>query len=249
MRFIPLRKSESEERAILLMHGSTQQHYDKEHPLFKIVKDLPMDVFSVELPGHGESRFDSQKTPQDYVTLFLEEFTRQMQSLPYKEINIVGYSLGGLLGLKTMELKNERIRKIVGIGTGLFVNKERARIIRSFFSEKNFEVMNQTSEMRRIHGARGWKFLINLLHVIFDPTSPLFLDKEKIKGTPSKALIIIGENDEPFDAFGTAKKCRDYFNIRCVVIKGVGHFEYFSKGVKQLPDLLLPFLKEGGKNL
>jgi len=62
-----------------------------------------------ELPGHGGSTPYPQKFKSDFVPLTVEAF---VDNLGYDKFNLMGFSFGGLLALRTLEHLQDRIEKV-----------------------------------------------------------------------------------------------------------------------------------------
>jgi pimeloyl-ACP methyl ester carboxylesterase len=63
-----------------------------------------------ELPGHGGSTPYPQKFKSDFVPPTVEAF---VDNLGYDKFNLMGFSFGGLLALRTLEYLQDRIEKVI----------------------------------------------------------------------------------------------------------------------------------------
>ncbi len=67
-------------------------------------------VIFFELPGHGKSTPFNKKFSSDSVALTVKHL---IDNLGYEKINLMGFSFGGILTLKTLNLLRNRIKKVV----------------------------------------------------------------------------------------------------------------------------------------
>ena len=63
-----------------------------------------------ELPGHGRSTPYPEKFKSEFVPHTVEEFA---DNLGYDKFNLMGFSFGGLLALRTLEHLQDRIEKVI----------------------------------------------------------------------------------------------------------------------------------------
>ena len=63
-----------------------------------------------ELPGHGGSSAYPEKFKSEFVPHTVEEFA---DNLGYDKFNLMGFSFGGLLALRTLEHLQDRIEKVI----------------------------------------------------------------------------------------------------------------------------------------
>lgn len=63
-----------------------------------------------ELPGHGGSTPYPEKFESRFIPKTVEGF---VNSLGYEKFNLMGFSFGGLLALRTLEYLQDRIEKVI----------------------------------------------------------------------------------------------------------------------------------------
>ena len=63
-----------------------------------------------ELPGHGSSTPYPEKFTSDLIPATVEEF---VNNLDYDRFNLMGFSFGGLLALRTLEHLKDRTDKVI----------------------------------------------------------------------------------------------------------------------------------------
>ncbi len=63
-----------------------------------------------ELPGHGGSTPYPEKFKSQFIPQTVEEF---VDNLGYDKFNLMGFSFGGLLALRTLEYLQDRIEKVI----------------------------------------------------------------------------------------------------------------------------------------
>lgn len=116
-------------RIVLCVHGLTRRATDFEVLAQHLARHAR--VVAVDLPGRGRS--DWLAGPQDYeFAPYLRSLTAVMDRLQASQVDWVGTSLGGLLGMAMAGIAPERIRRLVMNDVGPFLPKESLERIASY---------------------------------------------------------------------------------------------------------------------
>ena len=96
-------------RAILIIHGYAGGTYDEEYLANFLELNHNFDVFTFTLPGH-ESK-NSKVTKEDWIKS-VEEHTEMLIKNNYKNIYVIGHSMGGVLATY-VAIKYKEVKKLV----------------------------------------------------------------------------------------------------------------------------------------
>ena len=92
---------------ILLIHGLMGSSSSFNDMIVELEKDFYLTV--IDLPGHGKSNLSINFNIQE-LTFTINSF---IESNFEKEINLVGYSLGGTISNNLLSIKNKKINKVI----------------------------------------------------------------------------------------------------------------------------------------
>jgi len=97
-------------KAIVIIHGFTGNLYDNEYLMNYLEEDSEFDVYAETLPGHNKDRF-SDATVKDWKNA-VDNIINKLIGLGYKNIYVVGHSMGGILASYIASRYHE-IKKVV----------------------------------------------------------------------------------------------------------------------------------------
>ena len=97
-------------KAILMIHGFGGGTYDEEDLSFNLELDKKFDVYSFTLPGHDRSIIIKVKK-EDWVNACEEKINKLINS-GYKEIYVIGHSMGGVLS-SLLATCHKEVKKLV----------------------------------------------------------------------------------------------------------------------------------------
>ncbi len=92
---------------ILLIHGLMGSSSSFNDIIYNLEKDFYLTV--IDLPGHGKSNLSINFNIQD-LTFTINSF---IENNFEKEVNLVGYSLGGTIANNLLTTKNKKINKVI----------------------------------------------------------------------------------------------------------------------------------------
>lgn len=98
-------------KAVLIIHGFVGSLYDNEYLMNYLELDNKFDVYAKTLPGHHET-FNYQKVEFIEWIRFVEDEVSKLINFGYKDISIIGHSMGGVLA-GYLGTKYREIKKIV----------------------------------------------------------------------------------------------------------------------------------------
>jgi len=122
-------------KAILIIHGFAGSLYDNEY-LMNYLEYVPsFDVYAKTLPGHNEPRYRDCKYT-DWVN-FVEDEIKTLISHGYREIYVVGHSMGGILA-SVVASKYKQVKKLVLVNAAFdYLNFKQNKI--DLFDNKDFD--------------------------------------------------------------------------------------------------------------
>ena len=189
----------------VVVHGSVQTYYDEHHRLIKLLKKYCKEILSIVLPGHGSSVGSIEDPKSLSVEISLSRFrTELLTEITAKKVVFVGYSIGGLFGLKIWPDLARTCTMIYGIfiGCGLRIHPEHASLIKQFFSPEFFETIHWDTLTQQHHGAT-WKALVLTVAQWLNSDSKLFLttnELESLQTYEHTISFILGDSDQPFSS-------------------------------------------------
>ena len=194
---IPVDEISKDDWNVIVVHGSTDTHYQRNNPLVHLLLKFFPKVYSIDLPGHGSPNLkDQRKLDLDTA---LRDFSSSLHDLVNQSnVLYVGYSLGGLFGLKCWEHFQSISNKLIGviIGAGSELRPEILPFIEKSFSDSAFLDPITSQFMREKHGP-SWRDLAqSLQNWISSPD--LYLHPEGIQSLEGTLHLIISENDYLF---------------------------------------------------
>ena len=189
----------------IVVHGSVQAYFDENHRLIKLLKEYCKEILSIVLPGHGhnvgiDDDFESLSA-ETAVTRFRNEILVEIVD---KRVVFIGYSIGGLFGLKIWTNLVNSCKTLSGIfiGCALRINPGNFSVVQQFFSPEFFEKLQWDMLTKKIHGEK-WKLLVITVAKWLNPDSQLFLtplELEKLESSKDSIYFILGNSDQPFSS-------------------------------------------------
>jgi len=139
------------ERTVVCLHGMSRNSRDFD-ALAGHLAERGMRVIAPDLPGRGRSEWS--KHPDDYATpLYLSAMAAIIARLRVREVDWVGSSLGGHIGMELAALPGTPIRRLVLNDFGPRVSAVGLHRIGNYLHvERNFDTMAEVEDyLRDIH--------------------------------------------------------------------------------------------------
>jgi pimeloyl-ACP methyl ester carboxylesterase len=182
----------------LLMVPATVSLISQWLPLAQFMGQL-FTTYFFELPGHGKSipypdKFDSRLVPGTALEL--------MQAMGHETFNLIGFSFGGLLALRTLEALQQRIENVILISP--FVGKQVLRY--SSLRQQSFRLASaalkkslvQRSAIQLMHNSYIERPLIYALSRFANIEESILESKEALKIPQSTLDVLAHTLDEIF---------------------------------------------------
>ena len=121
-----------------------------------------------ELPGHGNSTPYPEKFTSDLIPATVEEF---VDHPGYDRFNLMGFSFGGLLALRTLEHLKDRIDKVILLSPCVSKRALKWSRPRQWAFKASVRVMKNTTLLRGVHSALNAPPLERPLTYVFSKIS------------------------------------------------------------------------------
>lgn len=230
-------------KAVLIIHGFVGCLYDNEYLMNYLELDNKFDVYARTLPGHYEfDDEDYQKVSFKEWPEFVDKEIERLKSYGYKEIYVIGHSMGGVLA-SNVASKYPEIKKVV------FINAA-------------FNYLNLKQNKIDILKNKDYKDYIEVFDKVLHTSIPFFLEfvklvkeyHDKVKNVYQEVLVLQSDKDqvvpvenglEIYDYLGSNKKYLTYLtNERHVVFNGK---EENLERKKEIAEYIRLFLRGGLK--
>ena len=232
MRKFSLSNYDPDRITVVLLNGGGQQPFNKFNKITKLFRTYDCNILSVELPGHGKSAFDKIVTAEEMLADFYDEFNLMLDE--FEKIALVGFSLGALLSLKSLEQNSRHFEFVVTIGAGLAISEEEERIMKEYASIEFFDKMGWLKYMFEYH-KDGWRQLIGSLPPMLSVGSSLFVSSQF--STSSPLHLIIGDHDGVVN-YDLQQEYTKEKTISTHLVPNTSHFDYFSVSWSQTSQIL-----------
>ena len=183
--------------------GSTQTHYQENHPLVELLKNYFSQIYSIDLPGHGSLQHMLPRDVHHAMDIFLQTVSPFVNG---KKVVFFGFSLGGILALKNWSALKKITHRLIGvmIGVGLKIDELTIPSIRMFFTERHYRISGWEKKMEEMHG-ENWRALVNRIGEWFDPMSSpnIYLNDNELHNINGQEVYyIVANRDQAFSLEG-----------------------------------------------
>ena len=146
-------------KAVLIIHGFVGSLYDNEYLMNYLNLDHKFDIFARTLPGHH--RCDNyQKVDYDEWLRFCDSWIEEIISYGYKNIYVIGHSMGGILA-GYLGSKYKEVKKIVFINAAYYYLN---------FKQNKIDIINN----------KDYKDYIEVFDRVVHTSIPFFLEFTKL---------------------------------------------------------------------
>lgn len=185
-------------------------------------------LISVDIRGYGDS--GRPASAEDYGLELVEDINRLLAHLELDSAHIVGYSMGGYIGLKYAALYPEKLRSLTVVGAGL-------RAIEDFQRQEQF-----ASDIVNAGGRTQFqKENLHLFTALRPAQRELLVTSEEARTLSVPVLAILGEADPEVPIALHLKN--EYPQTRMVIVVGYRHDNIWNRGSPMHP-LLSGFLRD-----
>ena len=170
---------------ILFLHGALgcKKHWE---PIVSLLSRHP-NIHVLDFPSHGDSDVRLNKIQLSDLVDFVRDYILKHQ---LNNVTIVGYSLGGYVGLKLAEEQLPGLEKVITIATKLNWNKE----IASQEIEQLSKLEHLIPKFEKEHGSNALSLISNTI-TILQSIGELPLIKSNFANVKVPISMMVGEND------------------------------------------------------
>jgi len=164
---------------LLLLHGNNQSISAFANQINKLAEHYK--VIAVNTRGHSNST-DESTGPLTYET-FAADMVKLLDHLNLKNVNILGWSDGGITGLIMAMQYPKYVNKLAVMGANLF--PEGLKNIVFADTKESIEELSMLDDSQSVNKKRIYKLVLNEPHLTF----------EDLKQIQAPVLVMAGEND------------------------------------------------------
>lgn len=241
MRQISLTPDRVKQPTVYILNGGGQPPFNQFSRITHLLKKYPVNIVSIELPGHGSNGFADITDEDTMLDDFLQWFETIKQD--HKPLGVIGYSLGGFLALQIAAWKNTPIRFCVAIGAPLTIDISHQQKMQYYASEEFFSLMDWSKVMLDYHKG-NWQVLLQSIPNWLAVGSPLFVGDEQVLVQDQDLHLIMAEHEDIMDVEHHQHRLSISEQLYSYVIPSITHFEYFSKGWKETAEVIEKILQQ-----
>lgn len=151
--------------------------------------------FLIDFPSHGASTTDANLIDTKWLAA---ETLKMLDHWQVPKVNIIGYSMGGYVGLEMAVMAPEHVRSVVSHAMKFYWTPES---IASSLNDLRPDVLKSRSEkafnaLSKMHEANGLERTMDLSSKLIANFTSYGLDVEALKATGIQTLLSVGDRDE-----------------------------------------------------
>ncbi len=225
-------------KAILIIHGFSGGPFDLEYLSNNLEFQKWYDVFTFTLPGHdlGNDRIKHE----DFIRS-AEERVELLINYGYKEIYVVGHSMGGVIACHVAS-KYKEVKKLVLAAPAfhyLAVKNDKVDVIESIKSgidiAKEYKLDNLFGKFVKMTPSAYIEF-VHLVRNYYNAPLNVNIPTLIIQGTKDN-VVPISSSEYVFKSVKSKYKC-------LLIVKGVNHNVFTSKRKEEVTNYIVKFLKD-----
>lgn len=203
-------------KAVLVIHGFTGNLHDNEYLMNYLEYEPSFDVYAKTLPGHDEGRFANCKYTE-WVS-FVEEEIEQLIERGYRDIYVVGHSMGGILA-SIVACKYKEVKKLVLVNAAFeYFNFKQNKI--DLLEKKDFDkyksIIDKAFRTSPSFIIEFTKLVKKYKNIVLDINCDVL-----VLQSMDDEIVPLDTGEFIYDNLGTEKKCLTYLkNCSHEVLKG-----------------------------
>ncbi|GAK14598.1 alpha/beta fold hydrolase [Geomicrobium sp. JCM 19039] len=201
---------------VVFLHTAFQTGvHDFEHVAFDLQADFK--VILSDLRAHGKSVTEDV---EDYYAKCADDLNETLEHLGVESAHIIGYSLGGMIGIFFAKQHHSRVRSLTFSGVMPEVPDNWDELSKAEADEIT-AVMNSresAAQLDEIHG-QGWRALA---HFFLQPNWYPFEAIGDLRSIQAPMLFMVGES-QPHETLGVQRYPAMNDGVRVAVIPFAGH--------------------------
>lgn len=139
---------------ILCVHGLVRNRHDFD-PLARVLRRFT-SVYCPDMPGHGDSAHLDDGARYNFKT-YQNDLMMMIARMGADQVDFIGSSMGGLLGISLAALPGSPIRRLVLNDVGPFVSADFSRTVKAYIESQPVfdDLAGATAHMKEAHKGRG----------------------------------------------------------------------------------------------
>ncbi len=240
-RFVPIAYNISGppgEIPLLICHGLGAYHIQWEQDIKEFSKNR--QVLTIDLRGHGYSAGVRNPTQEDYsIERMALDVIGVIEHCGFKQVDYLGNSLGGMIGLDAAQKRSDLIRSLITCGTAYKYKLSRLHVwLKKFMYEsqgKNLATLiakraTTNDELRPIVHEMYSNVDTNVMHLI-DKEIYIFDRLDAAMNFKGPIIILRGETDKAInrELKRVMSILRKKNNFHVIELPKIGHFTNLDK--------------------
>lgn len=179
-------------------------------------------ILMVDLRGHGKSQNNADRLMPDQM---VKDIFGLLDELNMQQVHVLGYSIGGYLGLLMAYQQPIRIRSLIAHATKFYWTEEAVKAMNAQLDPATIAERAPTyaDTLVQDHGARQWRIVVRqaaeLVHHIKDNG----MSEDMVRKIQVPTLITVGERDELVNILEAQRLSRVLPKGELLVLPGVRH--------------------------
>ncbi len=226
--------------AILIVHGFGGGVYDLEYLSKMLELKTNYDVYTYTLPGHSGESTD-KITYKDWIKRS-EEMMEFLIENKYKNITVMGHSMGGMIATYLAGKYKKNVNKLVLIAPAFTVTGQK---------DEKLDVKKVIKEFPKVYDQYGFKFLMAKVKKLPINFYGEFLElNKKYQNTPkdviAPTLLIWGDDDQVVPLAYSNKLINKFKNAETkIIVFKDGTHDIFGEFVKEkAAEYVIDFVKK-----
>lgn len=210
-----------EGKPVVMLHGGVYGYIDEFTPFIKRLSEK-YKVICIATRGHGKSEIG--KDPFSYKQR-ADDAYKVIRSITKDSVTVIGFSDGGMSGLKLAALHPEAVNKLIAMGVG-----DRPR-------NRQHEKLNYTAEklmksdsaffsarLKLMPEPSRWQESLTRLNAMYNDD---YMSSETFEKIQCPVLLMNGDNDG-YSTIDEFIQCSKYIkNVKVALIPGCSHVIFF----------------------
>lgn len=236
-------KSNTSDTVIVFIHGIQGSPLQFDYMIEKLNGSYSIE--NILLPGHGKTIKDFRNSSMTQWQNYVDEKVRQLQNV-YKNIVIVGHSMGCLLSVQTAISYPQQIRGLFLTAMPLNIHISfpyiKNNLIVAFSKNDKNEIIAAARKGNSISAPTPFEYLAGIPRYI-----ELFRKSKStrklLKILQLPIIVVQSANDE---IVSNKSLCyvEERQNIQSVIVNGAGHYYYSQEAQEQISNTLKKFVLE-----
>lgn len=222
---------------IVMLHGGVYGYIDEFAPFISRLSEK-YQVICIATRGHGKS--ETGNAPFTYTQRAADAY-KVIRSITKDSVTVIGFSDGGLSGLKLAALYPDMVKKLVAMGVGdrpqnrkhekLDYSPEKLMKYDSAFFKKRLQLMPEPAR---------WREGLTMLNKMYNDEP---MSKETFEKIKCPVLLMNGDNDG-YSSIDEFIQCAKYINkAKVALIPGCHHVIFFCN-FPAVWESMQPFLQQ-----